>query len=82
MSKAGGSDRKEDKNQMLEDEEWIGIRDDDENDNRSEDWKTDDEEADDVRGWSKRGGSGREARIFDRSSLGRTDGGRVRLCKM
>ena len=43
----GGSDGKEDENQMLEDEEWNGIGNDDENDNGSEDWKTDDEEADD-----------------------------------
>src|SRR5436189_6102402 len=42
-----GSDGKEDKNQMLEDEEWNGIGNDDENDNGSEDWKTDVEEADD-----------------------------------
>ena len=43
----GGSDGKEDENQMLEDEECNGIGNDDENDNGSEDWKTDDEEADD-----------------------------------
>src|SRR5438552_12659561 len=42
-----GSDGKEDENQMLEDEEWNGIGNDDENDNGTEDWKTDDEEADD-----------------------------------
>ena len=43
----GGSDGKEDENQMLEDEEQNGIGNDDENDNGSEDWKIEDDDKED-----------------------------------